>query len=201
MSASIPAAAKRSRQKIYLVEGARKHELLVQMAAEETSAVLIVTAADPQQLCDALTQLDVSAALYGAETESTRFVIVSDGDIASVEARSRSFVIGFDLPETPEAYLLRLERLTEEGVAVTLVAPEENSRLYAIEKAMNRAIPQEIPKGFKPAPTGKRPPKKRPPKAKNERENSFPQHKKGSKSKKAPIRRISLDEQKKRPSS
>ena len=63
------------------------------------------------------------------------------------------YVVNFEIPGTPEDYVHRIGRTGRAGklgAAVSLVAPEENYKLAAIEKLIKFKIPQELVTGYGP---------------------------------------------------
>ena len=104
------------------------------------------------------------AALHGSKSQSLRkrtleefkageiHVLVAT-DVASrgLDISNLPLVINYDMPGFPEEYIHRIGRTGRaghNGVAVSLVSPEEHDLLAAIEKALGRKIPAEEVKGY-----------------------------------------------------
>jgi ATP-dependent RNA helicase RhlE len=74
-------------------------------------------------------------------------------DIASrgLDIANVTHVINYDVPEHPEDYVHRIGRTgraQREGDAATILAPDEQSKLDAIEKFIEQQIPQRKLEGF-----------------------------------------------------
>ena len=164
-------AAKRSNQKVYLAASGEKAAMLahiLQSGDYARSVVVTKTKRDADTLEAFLHSQDIkAAALHGNKSAEERtalakaftegeldILITTDMVLQALGLKELSHVISYDLPAEPEHYLLRLGCMGEKGQAVALVAPEENSLLYAVERSMKRAIPQGKLEGFIPATTG-----------------------------------------------
>ena len=162
--------AKRSNQKVHLVAQAHKAALLAHLfasAGEGQSVVVTKTKRDADTLETYLQDQGIKAAAIHsnrskAECEATAeafksgecpILITTDMILQALGIKELSSIVSYDLPGEPEHYLYRMGCLGEKGQAVALVSPEENSLLYAIERTMKRAIPQEAVPGFKPEPS------------------------------------------------
>jgi len=76
-----------------------------------------------------------------------RFPVLVATDIASrgIDVEALSHVVNFDVPAAPDDYIHRVGRTGRAemtGEAFTLVAPEEESDLRAIERAIGHALPR-----------------------------------------------------------
>jgi ATP-dependent RNA helicase RhlE len=79
--------------------------------------------------------------------KSGRFQVLVATDIAArgIDVTALGHVINFDVPAQPEDYIHRVGRTARAemtGSAFTLVSPEEEGDLRAIEKAINRRLPR-----------------------------------------------------------
>jgi len=87
------------------------------------------------------------------EFKNGKIKILVATDIASrgLDIANVTHVINYDVPEHPEDYVHRIGRTgraQREGDAATIVAPDEHSKLEAIEKFIDRQIPQRRLEGF-----------------------------------------------------
>jgi ATP-dependent RNA helicase RhlE len=153
----------------------RKSDLLKALLDDATmSSVLVFTRtkhrADrvARQLADA--RMDVGV-IHGNRSQSQRITALSrfrEGrhrvlvatDLAArgIDVEGVSHVVNYDLPDVPEAYIHRVgrtARATRRGDAFSLVSPEEENDLRAIERHLNLTIPRARLPGFdydRPAP-------------------------------------------------
>ena len=82
-----------------------------------------------------------------------KFDILIATDIAArgLDVEGISHVINFELPDTPEDYIHRIGRTARaggSGNAISLVAPQEQKKLAAIERLSKKPIKQEPVSGF-----------------------------------------------------
>ena len=82
-----------------------------------------------------------------------KFDIIIATDIAArgLDVEGISHVINFELPDTPEDYIHRIGRTARaggSGNAISLVAPQEQKKLAAIERLSKKPIKQEPVSGF-----------------------------------------------------
>ncbi len=82
-----------------------------------------------------------------------KFPVLVATDIAArgIDVEALSHVVNFDVPEMPESYIHRVGRTARAamtGDAFTFVAPEEESDLRAIEKAVGQRLPRLTLAGF-----------------------------------------------------
>ena len=80
-------------------------------------------------------------------------LVASDLAARGLDVDGISHVINYDIPEDPEVYIHRIGRTARagrEGVAWTLVAPEQGPLLTACEMLANIEIPQAIYDDFEP---------------------------------------------------
>jgi len=82
-------------------------------------------------------------------------LVASDLAARGLDVQDISHVVNYDLPEDPEIYIHRIGRTARagrEGVAWSLVTPEEGHLLTAVEKLANVEIPEMEYPDFKPGP-------------------------------------------------
>ena len=89
-----------------------------------------------------------------AEFKDRKIKILVATDIASrgLDIANITHVINYDVPEHPEDYVHRIGRTgraQREGDAATIVAPDEQAKLDAIEKFIDQQIPQLKLENFK----------------------------------------------------
>ena len=80
-------------------------------------------------------------------------LVASDLAARGLDVDGISHVINYDIPEDPEVYVHRIGRTARagrEGVAWTLVTPEQGPLLTACEKLANIEIPQKMFEDFEP---------------------------------------------------
>ncbi|MCL2656053.1 MAG: DEAD/DEAH box helicase [Betaproteobacteria bacterium] len=90
-------------------------------------------------------------ALEGFKSGQIRVLVATDVAARGLDIDDLPYVVNFELPHTAEDYVHRIGRTGragKQGNAVSLVAPEEQIRLSAIEKLIKLKIPQETVAGF-----------------------------------------------------
>lgn len=164
--------AKRSNQKVYLAASGDKAAMLAHLlkgGSFARSVVITKTKRDADALEAYLAPMAIkAAALHGNKSDEERtalakaftageldILITTDMVLQALGLKDLAYVISYDLPGEPEHYLMRLGCMGTEGQALALMSPEENSLLYAVERSMKRAIPQEKLEGFVPESTEK----------------------------------------------
>ncbi|HEV2064394.1 MAG TPA: DEAD/DEAH box helicase [Thermoanaerobaculia bacterium] len=88
-----------------------------------------------------------------ASFKDGRFKVLVATDIAArgIDVEALSHVVNFDVPHVPEDYIHRVGRTARaelKGDAYTFVAPEEESDLRAIERAIGKRLPRITVPGF-----------------------------------------------------
>jgi ATP-dependent RNA helicase RhlE len=107
------------------------------------------------------------AALHGGKTQSdrtraldrfregkTRTLIATDVAARGIDVQDIAMVVNFDVPNDPEVYVHRVGRTARagaEGLALTLMSPDEWLMMSVIEKLMGRTFPREVLPGYEPA--------------------------------------------------
>ena len=151
-------------QAIYPVPRALKTELLdVLLGRGDVSSVIVFTRTKhgAERLARQLARRGHSvAALHGNRTQGQRERALSDlrrgrvqvlvaTDIASrgIDVDDISHVVNYDVPHTPEDYVHRIGRtgrVDATGDAFTLMSPEEQKGVAAIERFLGRTIPRVL---------------------------------------------------------
>src|SRR5215208_8322245 len=93
------------------------------------------------------TQGQREQALHGFKTGHFRIMVATDIAARGLDIESISHVINFDMPDTADAYIHRIGRTgraQRTGDAFTLVTPEDNDMIRALERIMGGAIKREI---------------------------------------------------------
>ena len=96
-------------------------------------------------------QAQRSQALAGFKARRFRVLVATDIAARGIDVEALSHVINFDVPAVPEDYIHRVGRTARAeltGDAFTLMAPEEESELRAIERAIGKQLPRITLPGF-----------------------------------------------------
>ena len=83
-------------------------------------------------------------ALNGFRDGSVRILVATDIAARGIDVPGISHVVNFDLPDEAETYVHRIGRTGRngaDGVAVTLVDPNENAKLRAVERIIRMKLP------------------------------------------------------------
>jgi superfamily II DNA/RNA helicase len=78
-------------------------------------------------------------------------MVATDVAARGLDIDGVSHVINFDLPDEPENYIHRIgrtARMGREGVAISLVTPDERASLGRIEKVLGMKLERETVAGF-----------------------------------------------------
>jgi ATP-dependent RNA helicase RhlE len=84
-------------------------------------------------------------ALAGFKSGKYRVLVATDIASRGIDVEALGHVVNFDVPLVPEDYIHRIGRTGRAeatGEAFTLVAPEEEGELKAIERAVGRSLPR-----------------------------------------------------------
>jgi ATP-dependent RNA helicase RhlE len=150
-------------QAVYPVERARKREMLSHLVRKgEWKQVLVF--ARTRYGADKLTAELLfdgikSAAIHSNKSQSVRtrtlaefkrgelrVLVATDVAARGLDIERLPHVVNYDLPQVPEDYVHRIGRTGragEDGVALSLLCPEEQPLLKAIEKLLKYAIPRQ----------------------------------------------------------
>ncbi len=155
-------------QAIWPVKEALKPDLLLALLrANEIGNVICFTRTKHRanRLADILTKAGVpnakihgnrsqnqrTEALEGFKTGKVRVLVATDIVARGIDVEALEHVVNFDVPHMPEDYIHRVGRTARAeatGEAFTLVSPEEEQDLRAIEKAIARKLPRRTLAGF-----------------------------------------------------
>nr|WP_255609357.1 DEAD/DEAH box helicase [Methylosinus sp. Sm6] len=158
-----PAAttAERVDQRVLLVDGAAKRDVLVELFADPALACAIVftrTKRGADRVSQHLEAHGVgSAAIHGNKSQNqrlralddfrrgrTRALVATDIAARGIDIDGVTHVVNFELPETPEAYVHRIGRTARAGAggaAISLCDNSERPLLRAIEKSTRQSLP------------------------------------------------------------
>ena len=156
------------KQKIYLVSSAKRAELIITIIKEDNWQQVLVfsrTKHGADKLCKKMIKENIDATvIHGNKSQSARTRALNDfkkgkkqvliaTDIASrgIDIPLLPYVINYDLPDAPEDYIHRVGRTGRagaKGLAISLVAPNESSKLKSIEKLVELTFPREIKENF-----------------------------------------------------
>lgn len=90
-------------------------------------------------------------ALEEFKSGKTKILVATDIASRGLDIANVTHVINYDVPEHAEDYVHRIGRTgraRREGDAMTIIAPDEHSKLDAIEKLIDQQIPQRRLEGF-----------------------------------------------------
>jgi ATP-dependent RNA helicase RhlE len=90
-------------------------------------------------------QAQRTEALAGFKSGKYRVLVATDIAARGIDVEALSHVVNFDVPAVPEDYIHRVGRTGRAeltGDAFTFVAPEEESDLKAIERAIGKSLPR-----------------------------------------------------------
>ena len=149
-------------QAIYEVEKSRKREMisfLIRQGGWNQVLVFARTRYGADKLTEELLFDRIkAAAIHSNKSQSIRtrtlaefkrgelrVLVATDVAARGLDIERRPHVVNYDLPQVPEDYVHRIGRTGragEDGVALSLVSPEETSLLLAIENLLKYAIPR-----------------------------------------------------------
>ncbi|MBX3175154.1 MAG: DEAD/DEAH box helicase [Gemmatimonadaceae bacterium] len=90
-------------------------------------------------------------ALAGFKSGKLRVLVATDIVARGIDVEALEHVVNFDVPHLPEDYIHRVGRTARAeatGEAFTLVSPEEEQDLRAIERAIGKKLPRRTLPGF-----------------------------------------------------
>ncbi len=149
-------------QAVYPVERELKSALLVELLTRDIIKDAIVftrTKHRANRLADFLTRHGIgaakihgnrsqsqrTAALAGFKSGEHRVLVATDIVARGIDIEELGHVVNFDVPADPDAYIHRVGRTARAestGDAFTLVSPDEEQDIRAIERAIGRTLPR-----------------------------------------------------------
>lgn len=99
------------------------------------------------------TQSSRTEALDRFRRGTTRVLVATDVAARGIDVDDIAMVVNYDVPRDPEVYIHRVGRTARagaQGVAVTLMSPDEWLMMREVEQLMGRTFPCEIVPGFEP---------------------------------------------------
>jgi ATP-dependent RNA helicase RhlE len=150
-------------QTIYPVERGRKREMLSHLIRKgewNQALVFVRTRYGADKLTDELLFDGIkAAAIHSNKSQSIRtrtlaefkrgelrVLVATDVAARGLDIERLPHVVNYELPQVPEDYVHRIGRTGragEDGVALSLLCPEEQPLLQAIEKLLKYAIPRQ----------------------------------------------------------
>jgi ATP-dependent RNA helicase RhlE len=174
------APAAKVSQAVYSVHEQQKKDLLVGLLNDEVHTALVFTRTKHRanRLAKYLDRAGIACErIHGNRTQSQRdkalaafkggrirVLVATDVASRGIDIKELPHVINFDVPGQPEDYVHRVGRTARAGLtgtALTLVTPEEEGGLRAIERVVGRRIERRRLAGFAPS-TSSAPPADRP---------------------------------------
>ena len=160
--------AKGIEQALYPVSEALKADLFISLLRSDTIGNVICftrTKHRSNRLSDVLTRAGIpNAKIHGNRSQNqrtealaefkngkVRVLVATDIVARGIDVEALEHVVNFDVPHVPEDYIHRVGRTARAdatGEAFTLVSPEEELDLRAIEKSIGRKLPRRTVAGF-----------------------------------------------------
>jgi ATP-dependent RNA helicase RhlE len=158
------------RQLIYPVDRDRKRALLshlirrgdwnqvlvftrTKIAASRLAGDLVRDGIEAVAIHSDRTQLERTRALDDFRAGRVRVLVATDVAARGLDIEDLPYVVNYELPTVPEAYIHRIGRTGRAGTtgeAISLVCIDEVDLLRAIQRMLRRAIPWKVEEGFIP---------------------------------------------------
>jgi ATP-dependent RNA helicase RhlE len=158
-------------QVVYLVDSARKRDLLAELVRKRNLHQVLVFTRTKLMAGRLASQLDrdgVEAisihgdrsqpererALADFKSGAVRVLVATDVAARGLDIDALPIVVNFELPHTAHDYVHRIGRTGRAGAAgeaISLVAPEEEDYLKAVNRLLKRDLPVRVVKGFEPS--------------------------------------------------
>jgi ATP-dependent RNA helicase RhlE len=138
-SALLLALLKRGDMKEALVFTRTKHR------ANRIAEYLVKAGISAERIHGNRSQSARTAALAGFKDGTYRVLVATDIAARGIDVEALGHVVNLDVPAVPEDYIHRVGRTARadlKGEAYTFVAPDEESDLRAIEKAISKRLPR-----------------------------------------------------------
>ncbi len=155
-------------QAVFPVKEALKADLFIALLRADTIGNVICftrTKHRANRLADVLTHAGIpNAKIHGNRSQNqrtealadfkggkVRVLVATDIVARGIDVEALEHVVNFDVPHVPEDYIHRVGRTARadaKGEAFTLVSPDEEADLRAIEKAIGRKLPRRTVEGF-----------------------------------------------------
>jgi superfamily II DNA/RNA helicase len=159
----VASTVERVTQRIIQVDHSAKPALLAQLLKQEPvdrALIFTRTKHGADKVVKGLQRAGITAdAIHGNKSQNhrervlaafrsgeIRTLVATDIAARGIDVDGISHVVNFDLPNVPETYVHRIGRTARagaDGVAISLVAGEENAFLRDIEKLIRIALPRE----------------------------------------------------------
>ena len=150
----VPAQLKRSLL-LKLLERGDLEEALVftrtKHRADRLTKSLVAAGIAAERIHGNRSQPQRTAALAGFKAGKFRVLVATDIAARGIDVEALSHVVNFDVPNIPEDYIHRVGRTARaeaKGEAFTFVAPEDETDLRAIERAVGKRLPRVTVPGF-----------------------------------------------------
>jgi ATP-dependent RNA helicase RhlE len=91
------------------------------------------------------------AALDGFRAGTYQVLVATDIAARGIDVQAISHVINYDIPDTTDAYIHRIGRTgraERTGDALTMITPDDDTTVRALERTLGHAIPRRTLDGF-----------------------------------------------------
>ncbi|MDE0263976.1 MAG: DEAD/DEAH box helicase [Bryobacterales bacterium] len=140
---------------VEFLKGGRIYDALVftrtKHRADRLCKLLVRNGIAAERIHGNRSQAQRTKALAGFKAGKYRVLVATDIAARGIDVEALGHVVNFDVPAVPEDYIHRVGRTgraESTGNAITLVAPEEESDVGQIERAVGSKIPRERLDGF-----------------------------------------------------
>ncbi|HEY8135294.1 MAG TPA: helicase-related protein, partial [Candidatus Limnocylindrales bacterium] len=99
------------------------------------------------------TQPERERALAGFKSGEVPILVATDVAARGLDIEALPLVINYELPHTPHDYVHRIGRTGRAGAtgqAISLVAPDEEDYLRAVNRLLKKDLPVRVVQGFEP---------------------------------------------------
>jgi ATP-dependent RNA helicase RhlE len=113
--------------------------------ADRLTKQLVAAGLSAERIHGNRSQPQRTAALAGFKSGTYRVLVATDIAARGIDVEALGHVINFDVPQVPEDYIHRVGRTARAdavGDAFTFVAPDEETELRDIERAIGRRLPR-----------------------------------------------------------